>query len=144
MSKWDEMSEAERKAYVNQDVVHRTWREPLCADIGQGLFDELAHTKCLGGVASGDTEWDDTIFSELVDPVELECLRLFYGEKKTRAEIALAVEVQYTVEGRVVKSRPLTVDVVKRKLESGRKAIKEALSKQTVSHLLVRKSKLTN
>jgi len=128
MSRWDNFSKEERDRYVNQDVVGRHWRETLGSDIGNDFFDAMADRFCLS-----DTEYCDSYIPEqsplldIVDPVEMECLRLFYGERLTRQEIADTIEVHHVSGGNIVSTKNLTINIVQKKLESGRRAIKNAV-----------------
>ena len=142
--KWNEMTKAERDAYVNQDVKRKSWREPLSSEIGQELYSAMADVSGIGDLMSGDTHLDIRGFEDVVDPVSLEILRLFHCEQKKQSEIAAEIKIQYVRGGNIIFSRPLTVSVVNKKLMAGRKAVREALSRRQVAHILVTTSKATN
>lgn len=141
--KWDSMTEEEREEYANQDVVKKSWRESLSCEIGQELFNCLAETSGMADFNFAGIEWDENMFSGSIDPVDLECLRLFYCENMPIAEISETVFYQYVSGDRVFCSKGMSIDAVKRRLKAGRDAMKEALTKKNKTFLFTRKGKLT-
>lgn len=128
MNKWNNTPEKERERYVNQDVITRNWREVLSAEIGPGFYDAMADRCGIQDLDAFDSYFPETSpLSKIVDPVELECLRLFYVERMTRQEIAESIVIQHVIDGRVITTRPFTVYIVQKKLEAGRRAIKNAM-----------------
>jgi hypothetical protein len=144
MAKWHDLTEEERDRYINQDVVDRTWRERLSVEIGHSCFNSMADRSGMSNtLSSGNGCWD-SLFEGKIDPVELECLRLFYIEGKSRIEIAETISIQYFSQGKLIMEKGATLLFVKRKLEDGRSKIRSLYGTNVPFSLLVRGNNTTN
>lgn len=114
------MTPEEREEYVGQDEVKRGWREIPASDRleNMGGGESLADLFRSGGYLPKNSE----LWSRL-DPMGVECLRMFYGEGKTCGQIAKRLTVQYLVGKRVVKTTGFTKNMAKKLLRSSKKAL---------------------
>lgn len=125
--RWDDMTPEERDAYVNQDVVEADKREIPGSDRLERVLDRNgALADLFQGIGHLD---EDSALYRQIDPMEMECLRLFHGEGMSYDEIAGHMEMRYVSCGRVVKSRKLSRHMIHKMLSSGREALARVYGK---------------
>jgi len=128
---WESMTPEERERYINQDIVEKDTRIITGVDKLEILGEHRGTTADLyqsGGYLDPETE---ATLTKYVDPVELECVRLYHGEGMTYKKIADSISVLYVTKERIIKSHKLTKHIVHKMLRSGRKAMKQYVESKT-------------
>lgn len=119
--RWIDMSPQERDEYTRQDEVNAKPGEIPASDKLELLlykFGAISELFQSGGYLPESCQlWNQ------VDPLALECLRLYYGEGMTYAQIAQSLSVQYLSGNKVLKSSKLSRYAVHKLLRSGRDAV---------------------
>ena len=131
------MTPEEREAYVNQDVVEADKREFSGSDRLERVMDKNGTVADLfQGIGYLD---ENSVLYSQIDPMEMECLRLFHGEGMSYNEIAEHMEIRHVSCGRVVKVKKLSPHVVQKLLSSGREALARVYGKHIVKRQQKRK-----
>ncbi len=119
--RWNDMSQQERDEYARQDEVNAKPCEIPASDRLELLlykFGAISELFQSGGYLPESCQlWNQ------VDPLALECLRLYYGEGMTYAQIAQSLSVQYISGNKVLKSSKLSRYAVHKLLRSGRESL---------------------
>lgn len=115
------MSPEEREAYVNQDVVETVRREIPGSDKLEQVLSRRGTVSALFR-SIGHLDEDSVLYRQ-IDPLAVECLRLYYGEGMTYKAIADNLEIRYYSCGREVKRKALTKHVVHKLLRAGKRAL---------------------
>ena len=120
--RWDGMTPEEREAYVNQDVVKAGWREFPAS----GFLEDLESGETLADVIRPDihVEADSAVFARL-DPMQAECLRQRYVERRRLRDIAASIETRWVNEitGCVICRKTYTPQAVEAQIRRGREAL---------------------
>lgn len=114
------MTPEEREEYVGQDEVKRGWREIPASDRleSMGGGESLADLFRPGGYLS-----ENSVLHALLAPVEVECLRMFYGEGQSCGQIAKKLSQQFLVGKRVVETTGFTRNRVYKLIRSAQKKL---------------------
>lgn len=119
--RWADMSPREREVYVRQDEVKAKPGEIPASDRLEQILYKWGAISDL--FQSGGYLPDSCQLWKQVDPLALECLRLYYGEGMTYAQIAQSLSVQYLSGDKVLKSCKLSRYAVHKLLRSGRESL---------------------
>lgn len=124
MPNWNNMTPEEREQYINQDACPGRERLACFPEDCDGEGGFARFFQGMGYIP------ENSPLRQALDPLVLECLLLRYCEGKSYAQIAKSVSLAVQVEGRTIKTRALTRNMVGKLLTQGRRKLQRICKKE--------------